>query len=234
MIWTLWLNGPFFRYASLGLAILSLSVSTTDAYTISLTGGSSGGNPGGQPLYEVSGLVQGDAFNVTWGGVSGLSVTGMVMIDSLTNTDADIRLMLDNQSTPISGTSPRVASTGVLIDNYTSLASSGTGGTFLTSADSSNFPGFAIDACATAGSNCANGSGGGIPAGSSDDVTLEVNGGFLGVLTLANFALKIQGGPGGNSFELAGVPTRKVPEPASICLLALGFGLVALRRRLAA
>ncbi len=212
-------------------AILCWSVATADAYTISLTGGSSGGNPGGQPLYEVSGLVQGDAFNVSWGGVTGLSVTGMVIIDSLSNTDADIRLMLDNLSTPISGSDPRVTSVGLEIDASTSLASAAAGGTFLTLADDSNFPGFTIDACATSGNNCAGGGSGGIPAGSSDDVTLEVNGGFLGTLKLSNFALKIQGGPSGSSFELAGVPTPKVPEPTTIALAAIGAATFWVRRR---
>jgi hypothetical protein len=192
-----------------------------------LTGGSSGGNPGGQPLYEVSGLVQGDAFNVSWGGISGLNVTGMVIIDSLTATDADIRVMLDNNSTPISGNDPRVTSVGVLVGSYGSLGSTSTGGTFLDDADASNFPGFTISVCGTSGNNCAGGGNGGVPAGGSDDFTLQVNGAFANVLKLSNFGLKIQGGPNGNSFELAGVPTPKVPEPASGLLLAVGLALIA-------
>lgn len=217
-----------FSFASwlLGLALVGWSASAS-AYTISLTGGSSGGNPGGQPLYEVSGLVQGDAFNVSWGGVAGLNVTGMVIVDSLTATDADIRVMLDNNSTPISNGSPRVTSVGLLINGYTSLGSGATGGTYLDDADASNFPGFTISACATSGSNCAGGGNGGVPAGGSDDFTLQVNGTFANVLKLSNFGLKIQGGPNGNSFELAGVPTPKVPEPASVSLLLLGIGVIA-------
>jgi len=220
----------YFTRSMLAVAILSCSFVSADAYTISVTGGSSGGNPGGQPLYEVSGLVQGDAFNVSWGGVSGLSVTGMVIVESLTNTDADIRVMLDNLSTPISGADPRVTSVGLLIDDFSSLGSSSAGGTFLTLADDSNFPGFTIDACATSGSNCASGGSGGIPAGGGDDVTLQVNGNFLGTLTLSNFGLKIQGGPLGNSFELGGVPSPKVPEPATLALLAIAVGMFAVRR----
>ena len=109
---------------NLGRCLLSIvalvwACAPASAYTISLTGGMSGGNPGDQPLYEVSGLVQGDAFNVAWGGVSGLSVTGMVIIDSLSATNADIRVMLDNLSTPISGNDPRVTSVGLEIDGFT-------------------------------------------------------------------------------------------------------------------
>jgi hypothetical protein len=217
--------------SALSVGFLGLQISAANAYTISVTGGTSGGNPGGQPLYEVSGLVQGDAFNVAWGGVSGLDVTGKVIIDSLTATDADIRVMLDNQSTPISGDDPRVTSVGLLVDNYTSLGNTATGGTYLDLEDDSNFAGFTIDVCGTSGNNCAGGGNGGIPAGDSDDITLQVNGSFGGALTLSNFALKIQGGPQGNSFELAGVPSNKVPEPASIGLLVLGVGLCAARRR---
>ncbi len=201
-------------------------------YTISLTGGNSGGNPGGQPLYEVTGLVQGDAFNVSWGGVSGLSVSGMVIIDSLSNTAADIRVMFDNLSTPISGADPRVTSLGLAIDAFSSLASAATGGTYLTLADDSNFPGFTIDACGASGNNCAGGGSGGVPAGGSEAFTLSVNGNFLSVLDLSNFALKIQGGPNGDSFELAGVPSRKnIPEPTTFALAAMGMISFWMRRR---
>lgn len=208
-----------------------LGAASSNAYTISLTGGMSGGNPGGQPLYEVTGLVQGDAFNVSWGGVTGLSVTGMVTVNSLTASTASIEMMLNNLSTPISGADPRVTSVGLEIDNFTSLASALTGGTYLTSADSSNFPGFTIDACATSGNNCAGGGNGGIPAGGTDTATLDVNGTFGGTLDLSNFALKIQGGPNGDSFELAGVPSVKIPEPATLALVAIGAAAIAARRR---
>lgn len=204
---------------------------TANAYTISLTGGMSGGNPGGQPLYQVAGLVPGDSFNVAWGGVSGLNVTGMVTVNSLTSSAASIQVMLDNLSTPISGNDPRVTAVGLAINGYSSLGSTTTGATYLTKEDSSNMPGFTIDACATSGSNCAGGGNGGIPAGLGDTATMLVNGTFAGSLTLSNFGLKIQGGPNGNSFELAGVPTQKVPEPASIALAALAAAMVAVGSR---
>jgi PEP-CTERM motif len=212
-------------------AVLCGSATVANAYTIYLTGGSSGGNPGGQPLYGVSGLVQGDAFNVAWGGASGVGASGMVSIESLTATTADIRVMLDNMSTPISGSDPRVTSVGFDIDGYSSLASTATGGTDLDLADTSNFPGFGTLTCGTSGSNCAGGGSGGVPAGGSDDFTLQVNGTFPGTLTLESFALKIQGGPSGNSFELAGVPRPKVPEPTSIGLAAFGLAALAMKWR---
>lgn len=222
--------------AAAGIAVAVLSLfSNAEAYMISVTGGTSGGNPGGQPLYEVSGLVQGDAFNVTWGGVSGLSVNAMVSIESLTATTADIRVMLENNSPLISGTSPRATVFGVLVDDYTSIANTATGGVDLDLADDSNFPAIAVDVCATSGNNCAGGGGGGVPAaGGTDDFTLYLNGNFAGSLTLSNFALKIQGGPQssqGDSYELAGVPTPKVPEPTSLVLLLVASAMLYVGRR---
>jgi len=221
-----------FSNGLLFLGILVILTGVTDAYTISLTGGSSGGNPGGQPIYQVSGLVQGDAFNLSWGGVSGLSATAMVTVNSLTATTADIDVMLTNASTQTSGTSPRLTSFGLNVANYSDLGSTSTGGTYLDLADDGNFPGFGgVDACATSGSNCAGGGSGGIPYNGTDNFTLHVEGNFT-TLTLSDFGLKVQGAAGGASYELAGVPTPKVPEPATVGLLAIGLALVSARRLL--
>ena len=230
----IWSTQAFFcavgRWA-LGAVILASPVSTASGLMIT-TSGTSGGNPGGQPLYVVSDLVEGDAFNLEWGGVSGLSVSGMVFIDSLTDTDADIRVMLDNQSTPISGIDPRVSSFGFAADDFSSLDTATTGGTYLDNGDTPNpsIPGFIIDVCAAAGTNCAGGGNAGIPAGDQDEFTLQISGNFLSSLTLRDFGLKVQGGPSGNSFELSGVASEKVPEPASLVLVLLGAGLVGFLR----
>jgi hypothetical protein len=217
------------RKLFLGFAILVGTSTGANALMISTTGGTSNGNPGGQPLYEVSGLVQGDAFDLSWGGVSGLDVTATVIIDLLTSTNADVRVILDNLSTPISGNDPRVVSFGVLVEDFAGIANTATGGLYLDLADSSNFPGFngIIDVCGTSGGNCGGGGSGGVPAGGSDDFTLHVSGNFASTLTLANFGLKIQGGPEGGSYELAGVP---MPEPSAIGLLLLGMAGLGARR----
>jgi len=197
------------------------------------TGNLSGGNPGGQSLWEVSNLVQGDAFDLSWGGVTGLSGSGMVFIDGLSSTSAQIRVMIENDSTPISNGDPRFTSFGLSVDNISGFSTT-TGGNILDLADDSNFPGFAISVCATAGNNCAGGGNAGIDEGMSDEFTLDVLGNFglTPALTLGGFALKVQGGPNGDSFELAGIPTAKedpqndpIPEPGMVLLF--GFGLAA-------
>jgi hypothetical protein len=218
----------FAAHGALALIVACGWTSIGSAYFITLTGGSSGGNPGGQPIYEVSGLVQGDQFDLSWGGIDGVDASGTVTIAALTGTTADIHVALENLSTPISGNDPRLTSVGFLIDGFTSLASAMTGATYLTNAKHSSFPGFQTLPCATSGNNCAGGGNGGVPAGLSDAFTLKVNGTFSGELALSDFALKVQGGPGGDSFELAGVPA---PEPTAAGLLLLAVVGLALRRR---
>ena len=152
---------------------------------------------------------------------------------------ADISITINNTSTPISGDDPRITSFGIGVENLTTpLSDTTTGGTYLTLADASNFPGFnMVEACGTSGTNCAGGGMGGIPAGMSDSFVLSVSGmfGLTPLLDLDSFAIKIQGGPDGpeDSYELAGV----VPLPAALPLFLsalAGLGLVGWRRNRAA
>lgn len=223
-------GSKWIRGGAIGFALLSWTTFAS-AYMIVNTGGVSGGNPGSQPIYAVNGLLQGDSFSVTWGGVVGINVTGVVSVSSLTNNTASISVALNNLSPPISGSDPRVTSLGLAFAGFTSIGGTSTGGAFLSVEDDSNFPGFTIDACATSGGNCGGGGNGGIPAGGSDSFSLSANGSFQGVLDVSVFALKVQGGPGGGSYELAGVP---VPEPAMLGMLVLGnlLGMAGSRRGL--
>ena len=182
--------------AGLVLTVLAVGQLQATPITITATGGTSGGNPGGQTLYEVSGLMQGDAFNVNWFHTNALVADGMVFIDKLTATEADIRVMINNLSPVISGVNPRITSFGISISGFASLDGTSSGGTYLDDQFDSGFPGFMmISACGSSGTNCSGGGSGGIPAGSSDHFTIKANGNFGASLTLDEFALKFQGGP---------------------------------------
>jgi hypothetical protein len=204
-------------------------VTPAHAFLIVDTGLTSGGNPGGQPIYRVEDLVQGDMFRLDWGGVAGVDAYAHVSIATLTSTQAILEVMLYNTSTPLGGDDPRLTSFGVLFDEGLGdsfIIPQDPPGDFLGNRAATNFPGFGDLVCATSDANCAGGGSGGIPAGGMDTFAIGINGTFNPTLNLSTFGLKVQGGPGGDSFELAGVPSEKVPAPAALTLVA--FGLVAL------
>lgn len=197
-----------------------------------------GGNPAGQPVYEVSGLVLNDSFSFSWDGiVAGLGGNGTLSVTGLSSTAALINVEINNTSLPTTGDDPRITNFGISVENLdpiNPLGSAGTPGFYLDFFVTPN-PGFPtfhdlVSACASSGGNCAGGGGGGIPAGGFDMFVLSVNGMFgeigMETLTLDTFAIKIQGGPGDaeDSYELAGV----VPLPAALplflsALAGLGF-----------
>ena len=161
----------------LAVSLFLQTATSSQAFTIN-TLGTSNGIPGGLPVYEVTGLVQGDSFDILWDyDTQGetLSAEATIKIVSLSATLAQVSVDLDNTSTI-----GRITSFGLSVGNFTSLGT-GTFGNDLTKFSTSNFPGFqSVVACATSGPTCAGGGNGGIVVGASDSFTFALNGNFVG------------------------------------------------------
>ncbi len=220
----------------LSVLVICLSGVDADAYTISQIG-TSGGNPGGMPVYEVSGLMASDTFGASWSYSNGdyaVSASGTITVASVSSNAMTLNISIGNTTSVGGGlTEARLSSFGFGVSDAEGMASAG--GTRLTNtafAPKPNLPGFDVDVCAYAGRNCAGGGNKGITLGFGDSFTMDIYGDFdpsEGV-TLDQFAVKFQTNVG--SFELAGSP-QPVPLPAAAWLLGAGlFGLVGVRRKL--
>ncbi len=220
----------------LSLLAICLSGVNADAYTISQIG-SSGGDPGGMPVYEVSGLVVNDTFNTSWSysnGGSTVSAAGSITVSNLSSNVMTLNISIGNTTSVGGGlTEARIASFGFGAADAEGMSSSG--GVHLSNTAYNprpNLPGFDVDVCAFGGKNCAGGGNNGIYLGFGDSLTMDIYGDFdpnEGV-TLDQFAVKFQTNVG--SFELAGSPTP-VPVPAAAFLLSTGLlGLLGIRRKL--
>lgn len=235
----------------LGSSVIALNLglgiqASGSAFTITEIG-SSGGNPGDLPVFEVSGLMAGDMFSLFWtsenSGLDFLDVEGKVTVDNLTNSTAEVTVKLTNNMEQVEGENgPRITAFGLSVEGLDTF-SPVTGGMFLDLADNSNFAGFQdVNLCATSGNNCSGGGPGGIPQEDGmDTFTFSFTGDFSTdngpKLTLNDFALKIQGGPGGESFEVPGEPDgggpgpgEEIPEPGTVMGLALLAGTALLSR----
>lgn len=204
------------------LAFLLLPALPATAFTVTQLGAAAGGNPGDlcgvlggttcQPFFEVSGLVAGDSFDMSWS-LDGSQILGPDLIPdfptlaaSATLTIASITAMSVVLDITISndvnvllnpvGFSASLVSFGMLLDGFAS-GSLTTAGGFLDTYDTNNIaggPGLTVDFCASTDMACNSGNEmAGIVIGSSDSFQFTLAGAFdpLGI-TLANFATKWQ------------------------------------------
>jgi len=196
-----------------------------EAYSITQTG-TSGGNPGGQPIYTLSGLQEGDGFTLNLNETVGpdtLTATAIISIFDISNGMVLIDVNLSNDSSSAN----RITHFGMAIQpNAASGSIVDLGGNTDTDAftgfGTSNFPGFQlVEFCARAASNCSGGSSGGLLPGQDDVFRFSLLGNFTSgdTIDLSQFGFKFQGDT--DSYQLPGVP---VPQPAA--LLVLGAGLL--------
>ena len=222
-----------FIAVALSLACCLAGSAPAEAYSITQTG-TSGGNPGGQAAYSITGLEAGDHFTLNVSTIVGpdtLTATALVSIFAIGTAFTLIDVDLSNDSTGAN----RITSFGMAIKPDTLLGFvTDRGGSSDTDAlrgfGTSNFPGFQlVEFCATSGSNCTGGGSGGLLPGQDDRFRFTLLGFFSNDATidLGQFAFKFQGGA--DSYQLPGqpdVPNGQVPQPAA--LLVLGAGLLAL------
>ena len=191
------------------------------AFTITSLG-NAGGNPGDlcgtfggtvcQPYFEISGLVAGDSFDLSWE-LDGSQILGPDLIPdfptlgaaasftvtSITATQVVFDITLDNTTdlldNPV-GFMGGIISFGMELDGYSSGLLS-TAGTFLDNFFEENIaggPGLTADFCAATNGSCNSGtSADAIQNGGSDTLQFTLDGTFnVAGITLRNFATKWQ------------------------------------------
>jgi len=236
----------------LAALLLVAPVSPAGAFTITPTG-LSGGNPGGQTLYEVSGLVQGDSFDVIWsldgsgspylGAFPNLDATATLMIDLLDGDTLILSVSLANDTAPLPGAPDLDAVITVFGFEAAGVALGDAGNDLLSPGAMLNFydegqisGGLSVDVCASTNAKCNTGNPhDGMAIGESDFFTFTLQGDFDSDdgLVLRNFGTKWQTNyddivtdvDDNSSFQLPGTPVS-VPEPATALLV--GFSLVGL------
>ena len=229
-------------------------------YAIVQTGGFTNGNPcdlpgeSSQPhcdVYEVSGLMPGDTFGLTWDyvGPSDLvDVDGTITVLSILGDTMTIELELTNNSVADDGSPAAITAFGLttgvesLDSASTGFAAGGEGTVFdelaVDDNQESKLAGVVLDICVF-GIACSGGNvNAGLPGGgNSDTLTIELvasDGLYDLGATLGTFLIKYQGV---NSFELPDLPVGlasivDVAEPDSLVIVVVGLvGLAIVRRR---
>ena len=213
----------------MAFALMSLvSASPSEAFSCSVTG-TSGGNPGGEPIYTCTGLVEGDILPIEVNQTVGpdtLIASADITVQAINTGSVLLLVTIDNDS---SGTN-RITAFGLGIDpNATGGSVNPAGKVFdtfsINTSKGFNFPGFTlVEFCAAPDAGCA-GSGGGLLPGASDSFGFALTGPYVdgGSISLSQFAFKFQGGAAGASYEKPGTP---VPEPVTLLLLGTGLAAV--------
>jgi hypothetical protein len=240
--------GSFAARTSIGAGCLHVAwllvvlAAPAGAFTITPTG-VSGSNPGGQTLYAVSGLVQGDSFGVSWtldgvglygGDFPDLDATATVTVTSLSATTVVLDITLSNTTAPSAGLEAPITVFGLgvvgvdLGNAGNSLSAAGSSFDFYDEGDIAG--GLRVDVCASTNRRCnTGGPNDGIQIGASDSFQFTLQGSFdVSDLTLSDFGTKWQTNydeivtdmEDNSSFELPGEP---VPEPSTAALLTLGI-----------
>lgn len=207
---------------------------SASALVMNNTGSTSGGTPGGLPIWEVvfDGTDQGSSFDMhyTFNSTTNADAISAKASFLLQTVDLDatgeVVLVIDVENNSTGG-DPKITSFGFNTNpDIAGAALTTPGSTFDLIDTDTNFPGFStIDVCLFS-QGCSGGAAhSGLASGDSDQITVTLTGDFssLSTFTMSDFAMKFQAI---ESYQLPGSPddpNTPVPAPATLALLALGL-----------